>query len=131
MIKPFLFDLVDKAYHSVMDQTPLYLQERSMGSAFVLGAAGTWGLTRLLQLSFDNALPKSFNQKYLLFIEKLGIISVIGIPLAYSFFDPRGVQQIMQEHPTYTSGMIGSGLGTIIANSQDILKKEDIKKNLI
>ena len=58
-----------------------------------------------------------------LFIEKLGIISVIGIPLAYSFFDPRGVQQIMQEHPTYTSGMIGAGLSAILAAKSDVDKK--------
>ncbi len=122
--KPFLFDIVNEAYHFVMDIMPKSLQERSIGSAFVLGFLGNYTAFKLVQGVSDILLPESFNQKYLPLIEKACILGTLTSPLVYSFIDPQGMQEVTQKHPTYTWGMIGAGLGAIWAAYQDINNKK-------
>ena len=64
-MKPFLFDIVDKAYHGVMDNVPKELQERSMASAFTLGFAGSYVLVKSIQLLSEKTMSEKFNNLFI------------------------------------------------------------------
>jgi len=123
MEKPFLFDLVNWAYNGVMGNMPEYLQERSMPSAFLLGFTGNYILVKSIQKISDKIMPKGFNKDILPIIENLCVYLTVASPLMYGLIDPQGLQEVMQEHPTYTSGMIGAGLSAILAAKSDVDKK--------
>lgn len=124
MEKPFLFDIVDFLYDNVMDNAPEFLQQRSMSSAFTLGFLGNYFLVKGIQKISEKIMNKEFNHKYLPIMEKGCIGLTAGAPFVYGLIDPQGLQEIMTKHPTYTSGMIGAGLGAIYCASKDINKKK-------
>lgn len=124
MTKPFLFDLVDTLYHRVMDHAPNYLKDRSMGSAFVLGYVGNYFLIDLVQGFSKLVMPEFFDQDVLPILEKICIGATVAAPVIYSFIKPKELEKVVREHPTYTSGMIGAGLGAIhstLENLPDLL----------
>jgi hypothetical protein len=123
MTKPFLFDLVDSLYHGVMDNMPGYLQERSMGGAFVLGYFGNYLLFRGIQKLSETMLPEKFNNKHLVNIEKLLRGALIIAPTIYAFTKPENIKYVLTNHPTYASGMIGAGLGALTSATKHINEK--------
>ena len=123
MEKPFLFDLVDWAYHGIMDNMPEYLQERSMASAFALGFTGNYLLVKGVQWASNKIMPEGFNKDILPIIEDLCIYLTVASPLMYGLINPQGLQEIVQEHPTYTTGMFGASLSAILTAKSDIDKK--------
>ena len=120
MDKPPLWELVNSLYHGVMDRTPQVLQDRDMSSAFVLGAAGTYGAfrgIRFLLRNFGNYYMPTFGDEWLPKIEKGVAAAMTAVPILYAAVDPEGAKQIMTMHPTYTSGMMGvwaGGVGAIV-----------------
>ncbi|QQG38698.1 MAG: hypothetical protein HYS32_03790 [Candidatus Woesearchaeota archaeon] len=130
MERPFLYDTVDFLYSSVMDNMPEVLRERSMASAFVLGATGIYGTVRLLQFASKNLVERlfpGFHDKVLPKIEKICTVGMATTPFLYALIDPDGAKQIMVEHPTYTSGMAGVYVGSIAAALQDLRSKSNNK----
>ena len=121
MAKPFLFNIVNFLYHTVMDHAPKFLQERSMTSAFVLGYGGNYLLLDGIQLFSKIFMPQEFDQYTLPLLEKICIASTIATPLIYSFVKPKEMQDIVREHPTYTSGIIGAGLGAIHSTLENLV----------
>jgi len=113
MAKPFLFDAVNFLYHKVMDQAPKALQERSMGSAFVLGSIGNYLLVDGIQVFSKFFMSKNFNVYTLPTLEEICVVGTIVIPLIYSFNKPKEMEEIIKTHPTYSYGMLGAGLGAI------------------
>jgi len=117
MTNPPLFDVVDTLYRSVMDNMPQALQERSMISAFALGSVGTFGVVRGLQWLSKNVVAKvtpDFHHRVLPTLERLCLVSMAAIPFVYAAVDPEGAREIMTQHPTYTSGMAGVYVGSIL-----------------
>ena len=131
MAKPFLWDVVNTLYHSVMDNMPQAIQDRSVASAFILGTAGSYGLVRGLQWTSKNLIKKiipDFDKKILPKLEKVCIVGLASVPLVYSLIDPEGANQILSQHPVYSAGMIGVYTGSITGAVQDLHKKS--KQNL-
>ena len=130
MAKPFLYDVVDKLYHGVMDIMPKALQERDMSSAFVLGSTGIYGVVRGLQWTSKNLMNKiipDFDDKWLPKLEKAFIVGMAAAPILYGLIDPDGAREIMTQHPTYTSGMAGVYTGSITGAAQDLHKRSKQK----
>ncbi|MEK6835376.1 MAG: hypothetical protein AABX61_03880 [Nanoarchaeota archaeon] len=127
MAKPFLFDVVNALYNGVMDHAPKSLQERSMFSALALGYVGNYLLTRGIQKTSEMFMSEEFNKKHLPLIEEVCIYLTIGAPLLYMMIDSNGMQELIQEHPTYVSGMLGAGLGAITAAQNDIKGKKSLE----
>ena len=52
-------------------------------------------------------------------------------PIIYAMADPDGARDIMTQHPTYTSGMAGVYVGSIVGAVQDLVKrsKQKLYKN--
>ena len=123
MSEPFLYGLVDTLYHKVMDSMPQALQDRDMASAFVLGSAGIYGVVRGLQWASKNFMDRiipNFDAKWLPKLEKICAVGMAAAPILYSIFDQEGAKEIMAQHPTYTSGMVGVWAGSITAAVQDL-----------
>ena len=104
-----------------MDHTPKPLQKRSIGSAFVLGYAGNYLLVDLIQGSSKLFMPNEFNSVYLPFLEKACIVLAIAAPVFYSFIKTNEMENLIKEHPTYTSGIIGAGLGAIHSTLENLI----------
>ncbi len=121
MKKPFLFDTVNFLYHKAINYAPKFFQERSMGSAFILGYGGSYLLIDLVQKTSEVLMSNEFNTAYLPILEKICIALTIATPVVYSFIKPKEMQEIVKEHPTYTSGMIGAGLGAIHSTLENLI----------
>jgi len=123
MSEPFLYETVDALYKGVMDNMPPALQERDVACAFVLGSAGSYAATRLVQwLSkcFLRTVIPNFESTWLPRVEKAVAVAVAAAPVVYAFIDPDGARAIMTQHPAYASGMTGVCIGTVVAAAQDI-----------
>lgn len=126
MAKPFLWDVVNVLYHSVMDRMPQALQDRDMASAFVLGSAGAYGVVKGLQWTSKHVMNRiipDFDEKCLPLLEKVCIVGMAAAPVVYAIFDPEGAREIMTQHPTYTSGMAGVYAGSITGAAQDLHRR--------
>jgi hypothetical protein len=133
MAKPILYDTVNELYSAVMNHMPKSLQQRDVASAFVLGAAGSYGLTRALQGISKNIVDKifpGFDQCLLPILERTCQLAMLGAPLLFAIIDPETAKAIVTQHPVYTSGMAGAATGGIIAAEQDLRKKPVRKKSL-
>lgn len=49
------------------------------------------------------------------------------MPVIYGFTDPERAKQIIKEHPTYISGMVGATLGAVAAATKHIHKMDKEK----
>ncbi|MEK6943500.1 MAG: hypothetical protein AABX00_05545 [Nanoarchaeota archaeon] len=130
MNKPPLYDIVDKLYHGVMDKMPQALQDRGEAMAFLLGAGGIYGVVKGLQWTSRNAMNKlipNFDEKWLPALEKICIAGMASAPIIYAMADPDGARDIMTQHPTYTSGMAGVYVGSIVGAVQDLVKRSKQK----
>jgi len=126
MNKPFLYDLVDKAYHTVIDYMPDAVQDRDMASAFVLGGAGMYSIVKGLQWTSKNIMNRfvyDFDENWLPKLEKTCIVGMAVAPLVYSLIDPEGARAMVAHHPTYSSGMAGVWAGSIAGAVQDVQKR--------
>lgn len=131
MKEPLLYDIVNRLYHGVMDNMPQVLQDRDMASAFVLGSVGIYSVVRGLQWTsrkMMNRLIPNFDEKWLPILEKVCIVGMVAAPVLYSLVDPEGAKEIMTQHPTYTSGMVGVCVGSITGATQDLHNRS--KQNL-
>ena len=99
-----LYNVVDYLYHGVMDHMPESFQERSIASAFFLGSVGSYAVTKISSALLNKAFPRIVLGKGLSYL-------IAGAPFLYAAFDPDGAREIMSQHPTYTSGMVGACLG--------------------
>ena len=113
MKKPFLFNTVDFLYNKVMKHAPKSLQERSIGSAFVLGYSGNYLSIDGIQIFSKMFMPQEFDQYILPVLEGICVAATVTAPLVYSFIKPKEIETTIKEHPTYSSGMIGAGFGAI------------------
>ncbi len=130
MTKPFLYNVVDKLYNTVMDNMPQALQDRDMGSAAILGSGGIYAVVRGLQWTSKNVIDKiipGFDDKCLPVLEKICIGSMAAAPIVYYLADPVGAKEITTQHPTYTYGMAGVWVGSITGAAQDLLKRSKQK----
>ncbi len=130
MSKPFLYDAVDTLYNGLMNHMPQALQDRDMTSAAVLGAVGTYGVIRGSQWTSKNVMNKlipNFDEKWLPILEKICIAGMSVAPVVYAGFDPNGAKEIMTQHPTYTSGMLGVLAGSLTGAVQDLYKRSKQK----
>ncbi|MBD3249113.1 hypothetical protein GF336_03645 [Candidatus Woesearchaeota archaeon] len=126
MGEPFLYDVVDKLYNSVMDHMPQALQDRDMASAFVLGTVGIYSVVKGLQWTSKNVMNKiisNFDEKWLPNLEKACTLGMAVAPVLYAAIDPEGAKEIMTQHPTYTSGMAGVYAGSITGAVQDLHRR--------
>ena len=127
MENPILYHVVDKLYHEVMDSMPQIIQGRDMASAFILGSGGIYSVVKGLQWAsknlMNNIIP-NFDEKWLPFLEKACITSMVAVPLIYAIINPEGAKEIWTQHPTYTSGMVGVGIGGIAGAVQDLHKRK-------
>lgn len=133
MTTPFLYETVDALYNSVMNHMPESIQKRDIACAFVLGASGSYIITRALQSISKNVMEKIFPgfDKYLLpILERTCQLTITGGPLLLAIIDPETAKTIVTQHPAYTAGMTGVAVGGIIAAEQDIRKKPIPKKSL-
>ena len=133
MTNPFLYETVDKLYSIVMKNMPESIQERDVASAFILGTAGTYGVTRGLQWVSKNIVEKifpGFDQYLLPILERTCQITVLSAPLLFAILDPETAKTIITQYPVYTAGMAGVATGGIIAAEQNIRKKPKQKKSL-
>ena len=133
MIKPFLYDTVNELYSTVMKNMPEAIQKRDVASAFILGVAGTYGVTRGLQWASKNIVEKilpGFDQYLLPILERTCQMTVLGAPLLFAIIDPEVAKAIITQHQVYTAGMAGVAIGGIIAAEQNIRKKPKQKKSL-
>ncbi len=119
MEKPVLWDVVNYLYHIVMDHMPKLLQDRDMGSAFVLGSVGSYAVTRGCQKIAKRYSPR-FYEKAVPIIDIVTMTGIVGIPLVYSLIDPEGAREILRQHPTYSSGMLGASMGAFYAANKDL-----------
>ncbi|MBN1792459.1 hypothetical protein JW826_02135 [Candidatus Woesearchaeota archaeon] len=128
MTGPFLFEVVDKLYNGAIRIAPDWMQETPVTNAFALGAVGTYSLTWLLQKTSKKVVDKvipGFDEKALPILEKICIAGVTAGPLLYAMIDPEGAQNIMTQHPVYTSGMLGVSVGGVIAATQDLQRRRE------
>lgn len=126
MTKPFLYDIVNTLYHGVMDIMPQFLQDSPMASAFVLGTGGIYGVVRGFQAfskKFVSRVIPHFDKELLPKLEKVCIAGMAVAPVLYAFIDPERANEIMAQHPVYTSGMAGVYLGSIVGAVQDLHKR--------
>lgn len=132
MSNPPLYDIVNSLYHGVMGCMPRFLQERDLFCAFVLGAAGTYAVTKGIQsLSkrvLNRIMPK-FDEKVFPVIEHVCAAFVGVAPFVYAAVDPEGAKEIMTQHPIYTSGMAGVYAGGVMAAVRDLSSRYQ-KKSL-
>ncbi len=126
MKEPFLFDLVNKLYHTATDNFSDELKEQSELNAFVLGFIGSEAVIRSIQFASEKILPKKFNDEILPYIEKGCRIGITTAPIIYAALNPYDFFQVIKEHPTYSSGMIGAYLG--LMDSSNIHIKEKLKE---
>lgn len=126
MTKPFLYDIVDKLYHVVMDPMPHVIREREQASAFVLGTAGIYGVARAFQWAsrhiIDKVIP-GFDENALPVFEKICIAGMAAAPILYALIDPEGAKAITAQHPVYAAGMAGVYAGSISGAVQDLVKR--------
>ncbi len=130
MGKPFLYDAVNSMYHGIMDNMPDALRERSMASAFLLGAAGIYLAVKGLQwISREviSGFSQSFDEKWLPELEKACVAGMASAPLLYALIDPQGAREIVANHETYASGMAGVYVGSIAGALQDLHKRSKQK----
>ncbi|MCD6464018.1 hypothetical protein J7L02_00640 [Candidatus Woesearchaeota archaeon] len=119
MAKPPFYKIVDTLYNTVMKHAPEALQKRPMLSAFVLGGTGSYALTRLGQ---GLASKLGLNNEDLENLEKALMTAATAMPLSYAATSPESAKQIMQEHPVYSSGMLGLYFGLVNAILKDLKK---------
>jgi hypothetical protein len=125
--KPFLYKTVDFLYNGVMNHAPEVLQKRSMASAFLLGAIGIYGVVKGLQFTSKkvmNRIIPDFDEKWLPKLEKTCIAAMGAAPVIYFAIDPDGAQELLRNHPVYTSGMAGVYVGSITGAAQDLHKRK-------
>lgn len=130
MGKPFLYDAVNSMYHSVMDNMPDALRERSMASAFLLGAAGIYLAVKGLQwISREviSSFSEAFDERLLPGLEKACVAGMAGAPILYALIDPQGARDMVANHETYASGMAGVYVGSIAGALQDLHKRSKQK----
>lgn len=125
-MKPFLYDLANQMYTTVMNDMPQAVQDRDIASAFILGTAGSYTAAKTLQWIsrniMDGMIP-DFDEKLLPILERVCQIGAITLPTLYAIIDPEGARTILMQHPTYTAGMAGAVAGGILCAQQDISKK--------
>ncbi len=122
-----LYDIVNYLYNSVMNYAPDFFKERPVFSAFSLGFLGSSSLVSSLQYASKNLVNKiipEFDDKILPSLEKACIFCITSIPLAYSFFNPEDIENIISNHPVYTSGMLGVYLGSVYFALKDLNKRK-------
>lgn len=143
MPEPPLYNIVDFAYHTVMDKMPQALQDRDMASAFFLGSMGMYYVVKGLQWSSKKVdqyvwprMPNFVKDKFPSFdedvfpqLEKICVTGMAVAPFVYATFDPNGAKEIMTQHPTYTSGMGGVWALSIAGALKDIYRRH-IQKSL-
>ena len=122
MGKPLLWDLVNSLYTGVTEHMPDFIKDRPMASAFVLGALGSYGLSKAVQV-ISNRFPV-FDRRVMPYLEKVCRYVIVGGPLLYSIINPEGAKEVLMNHPVYTSGMTGVAAGGIVALTQDLHKRE-------
>jgi|SRR3989344_3604789 len=127
-MKPF-YNQVNYLYHLVMDNFPELPQEGNMASAFVLGGLGIYSVVSGLQWASEKIVP-NFDKKILPLLEKGCIAGMIAVPLVYAFVDPEGAKNIITQHPTYTSGMLGVEVGSITRALQDLNKRKKLEDRI-
>ncbi len=130
-MEPFLYNLTNNLYHKVMDNMPQAVQDRDTASAFILGAAGSYTATKILQWISKNIMDgmiPDFDEKLLPILERVCQIGAITIPTLYAIIDPEGARTILMQHPTYSAGMTGAVTGGILCAQQDISKKPKKQK---
>jgi len=130
-MEPFLYDLTNNLYCKVMDDMPQTVQDRDIASAFILGATGSYTVTKTLQWISKNIMDgmiPDFDEKILPILERVCQTGAIAIPILYAIIDPESARTILMQHPTYSAGMAGAITGGIICAQQDISKKPKKQK---
>jgi hypothetical protein len=130
MTKPFLWDMVNTAYHGVVDQLPAVIGNHGVASAMLLGAVGSYASVRILQAMskfVKDDVPK-FDRTVLPALEKICMVGVTLAPLAAAIVDPQGTQETIQGHPVYVSGMAGAYVGAMTGAVQDLFKRKKSDK---
>ena len=123
MQKPPFYEIVDKAYRLIIDNTSQAIQERRIVIAPVLGAIGSYGVIKSLQWTSKNVVDKvipGFDEHALPLLEKICMIGITIAPIVYGIVDPETARNIMVQHPTYTTGMFGAYAGCMTAAAQDL-----------
>ena len=130
-MEPFLYDLTNNLYCKVMDNMPQTVQDRDIASAFILGAAGSYAVTKTLQWISRNIMDgivPDFDEKLLPIFEQVCQLGAVTLPVLYAIIDPEGARAILMQHPTYSAGMAGAIIGGISCAQQDINKKPKKQK---
>ncbi len=126
MTDPIFYDAVDTLYHTVMDNSPQFLQDRPKTSAFVLGGSGIYGVVKSLQWTSKNIMDyyvSNFDEKILPILEKGCIAAMAAAPFLCYLVAPEATKEVMDQHQVYTSGMVGVWLGSIIGAGQDLFNR--------
>lgn len=125
MVEPFLFDTVNYLSKTVMECMPEFIQDSPRLANFVFGGSGISLVVRGLQWSsakIEQYVP-GFDSKFLPLAEKACIWGITFSPLLYGVIDPRGLNEIITQHPVYASGMVGVWLGSVSTASYDLHKR--------
>ncbi len=120
---PFLYELVDGLYNTVMQFMPESLQNRPMLCAPVLGASGAYGAVRSLQYisrRWMDRVIENFDRDWLPKLEKACMVALPAVVLAYAFSDPQGAIEVASNNPVYAAGMASAGASAMAGAAQDL-----------
>ncbi len=132
MVFPFegFFKACDTAYHAVASSMPQFVQDRPVATAFTLGAGAAYGTVYCIEKLLKGFLPYYNAEKYLPMLEKAGMLFMFGVPFVYSIVDPDGAKQLLEQHPVYTSGLLGLVAGSTGRAAQDLHQSKGLEKRL-
>lgn len=98
----------------------------SITHAFALGFLGSFSIVKGLQWTskkiVDKVIP-NFDSKALPCLEKICSVAMFSAPMMYSIIDPEGANEILTNHPVYSSGMSGVYLGSLAGALHDLNKR--------
>ena len=125
MVEPFLFETADYLSKTVMQYMPEFVQNRPHVANYLFGAGGISAVVKGLQWTSTKIerVVEGFDTKFLPVAEKACIGIMTLAPLAYGVIDPQGLNEIITQHPVYTSGMAGVWVGSVATAAYDLHKR--------
>jgi hypothetical protein len=129
-MSPPLYEIVDFLSKESSKVTPQFLEDRPILKNFTYGFVGSNGVMHLMQYGVSKAFPKFYDTQFPKIEKWLGR-GIIAVPILYAAIDPQAFQQMVQDHPVYSGGMVGAIWGGVKALFSDAKKpRGQPKKNL-
>ena len=120
----WFYNACNQAYHTVTSAVPEPVGEairnRPEATAGAMGFTAAYATVYGIEQILKHFLGSERTERLLPLLENLGLASAAIVPFATAAIDPKGIRDLLQTHPVYTSGCVGLIAGSVARALQDL-----------